>query len=253
MLTLMPQFETLMAHTVTTNTRHMRTKTLLLTAALAAAGVVSSSAQVFSVNAVGYVNLALPVGFSMIANPLNGVNNKLDTILPLPDAAEGTEMYRFANGAFGDVITFYGGGVGWFTSNPDPNWTVLNPGEGVFIRPIAAMTITFVGEVPQGTLSNPVSAGFSIRSSQVPQQARLGATGVAGTLNFPAADTDNVYVFNSATQSYKDVYTYYGGTDNFWFSNADADPAGPLIAVGTSFWSQKTTAAAWGRTFSVNN
>ena len=189
----------------------------------------------------------------MIANPLNGVNNQLNTILPLPDTAEGTEIYRFANGVFGPAITFYPPPTGWFSADPDPNWTVLNPGEGVFIKPIAAMTITFVGEVPQGTLSNPVSAGFSIRSSQVPQAARLGATGVAGTLNFPAANEDNVYVFNSAIQDYKAVYTYYGAPDNFWFSNTDADPAGPLIPVATSFWSQKTTAAAWGRTFSVNN
>ena len=230
----------------------MRTKTLLLTAALAAAGVVSSMAQVFSVNAVGYVNLTLPTGFSMIANPLNGANNNLNTILPLPDSAEGTEIYRFAGGAFGDVITFYGGGVGWFTANVDPNWVVLNPGEGVFIRPIAAMTITFVGEVPQGNLANAVPAGFSIRSSQVPQEARLGNAATDGTLKFPATDTDNVYVFDSAGQKYKDVYTYYNDIPG-WFSNSDGDPAGPNVPVGTAFWVQKAAAASWTRSFSVNN
>src|SRR6478672_7317898 len=47
---------------------HMRTKTLLLTAALAAVGVSSSMAQVYSVNVVGYVNKSVPKGFYMLAN-----------------------------------------------------------------------------------------------------------------------------------------------------------------------------------------
>ena len=41
----------------------MRTKTLLLTAALCAAGIATSKAQVYSVNAVGYVNTALVKAF----------------------------------------------------------------------------------------------------------------------------------------------------------------------------------------------
>ena len=47
----------------------MRTKTLLLTAALSAAGIASSMAQVYSVNAVGYVNTPLVTGFNLISNP----------------------------------------------------------------------------------------------------------------------------------------------------------------------------------------
>src|SRR5688500_4600203 len=49
----------------------MRTKTLLLTAALSAAGIATSMAQVYSVNAVGYVNTQLVPGFSLVSNPLN--------------------------------------------------------------------------------------------------------------------------------------------------------------------------------------
>jgi hypothetical protein len=54
----------------------MRTKTLLLTAALAVAGLSSASAQVYSVNAVGYINLSLPKGFSMICNQLKASPDK---------------------------------------------------------------------------------------------------------------------------------------------------------------------------------
>jgi hypothetical protein len=49
----------------------MRTKTLLLTAALCAAGIATSKAQVYSVNAVGYVNTSLLKGFNLVSNPLD--------------------------------------------------------------------------------------------------------------------------------------------------------------------------------------
>ena len=67
----------------------MRTKTLLLSAAVLAAGLAASTAQsVFSVNAVGYVNKTLAPGYNLIANPLNGTNNLLSTIIPTaPDGS----------------------------------------------------------------------------------------------------------------------------------------------------------------------
>ena len=64
----------------------MRTKTLLLAAALTAAGIASIQAQsnVYSVNVVGYVNVVAPVGqFKMIANPLNATNNTIGGIGPV--------------------------------------------------------------------------------------------------------------------------------------------------------------------------
>src|SRR3954471_3821610 len=75
---------------------HMRTKTLLLTAALAAVGVSSSMAQVYSVNAVGYINLSIPHGFSIVGNQLNATpNNQVQNVfgtLPQP-----TTLYVYNN------------------------------------------------------------------------------------------------------------------------------------------------------------
>src|SRR5437763_15367210 len=81
-LTLPRSFDIFAPHTGQTTT-NMRTKTLLLTAAVLAAGLGASVAQtVFSVNAVGYVNVTIKPGYNLICNPLNGSNNVISTVMP---------------------------------------------------------------------------------------------------------------------------------------------------------------------------
>jgi hypothetical protein len=233
----------------------MRTKTLLLTAALSAAGLATSMAQVYSVNAVGYVNQSVPAnGYAILAVPLNGTNNSLNTTLPLPDGSDGCNIFRFDTTlqSFSDASTWITG-LGWFNpSDPDPT---VNPGEGFFFQNVLGtpLNLTFVGEVPAGTLNNPIPGSFkyAIRSSIVPRGQKLGDTGVANTLEFPAVEGDTVFIFDPAIQQYKDAYTYIEGLG--WFSPTDPDPDGPLIAPGTGFFSQKAGPDAnWTQTFSVN-
>jgi hypothetical protein len=214
----------------------MRTKTLLLTAALSAAGIATSMAQVYSVNAVGYVNTTLVPGFNLVSNPLinteqngNQIQNLFNS---LPD---GTSVYIFQNGRF-DIV-----GKDFGTWEP-ANFAAqeIRPGSGVFVRNTsgANQTVTFVGEVPQGTLTTPLPAGFSIVSSQVPQE------GTPAALGFVAKDGDSLYFFEEASQSYNIV--------NFDFG--EYDKALPTLAVGEAFFVRKAAAdaAGWTRTFSVN-
>ena len=61
----------------------MRTKALLLGAAVGAIGLATSMAQVYSVNIVGYVNTTIPTGFSIICNPLNATGgNTIGNVMP---------------------------------------------------------------------------------------------------------------------------------------------------------------------------
>jgi len=219
----------------------MRTKALLLTAAIGAAGIATSMAQVYSVNAVGYVNQTIPLKagsaltYALLANPLNGTNNSISTILPsVPD---GTSVFKFKNGLFEGPETYFGG---W-----DPGTAVLAPGEGFFLVLDNATapnptTLTFVGEVPQGALTNNIPNGYALVSSIVPQagtlQTQLG-------LN-PAADS-SVFTWNVTSQLYNDVFSYFGG--GAW------DPAEPVLSVGQGFFILNPgTAYGWGRNFSVN-
>ncbi|MCW5551145.1 MAG: hypothetical protein KIS67_03155 [Verrucomicrobiae bacterium] len=199
----------------------MRTKTLAIAAAFLAAGLASSVAQsdVYSLNVVGYVNVPLTTGFNLIANPLSSGDNTLDTVIP--DAGFGDTIYLYQSGAF--VSSTYLG-----------NWTPnleLAPGTGAFYLAGAASTVTFVGEVLQGELSNPIPTGFSLKSSQVPQSDTLE------NLQFPAGFGDTVYFYREGAY----VSSTYLGS---WVPELSP-------AVGEGFWVLSGAEANWTRTFSV--
>jgi hypothetical protein len=207
----------------------MRTKTLLLAAAFSAVGAATAMAQVYSVNAVGYVNTALKKGFNLIANPLDaGADNTVAKLLAgVPD---GTVVYTYAPGSGYSVNTLDLGE--W--SNPN---ATLVPGQGFFVRTPSAVTVTFVGEVKQGNLSTPLAKGFNLVASQVPQAGKISTD-----LKLSVADGDLVYKFNADTQGYQ-IFT---------FDIGEWDPAEPTLAVGEGCWVRKGAAGSWDRTFSVN-
>jgi hypothetical protein len=211
----------------------MRTKALLLTAAVIAAGIGTSVAQtVFSANAVGYVNVALGAGYSILANPLNGTNNNLNTILPA--VADGTFVLKWDNAVqnFAAPSQFIEG-VGWIPDN------TLSPGEGAFINVPTAATLTFIGEVPQGNLSVTFGANYSLISQMTPQTNGLS------TVGFPAADGDFVLFWDNGTQNFKAPIQFVEGVG--WL------PSDPSPALGEGFFLNTASGRSWNRTFSVNN
>jgi len=214
----------------------MRTKTLLLTAALAAVGVSSSMAQVYSVNVVGYINQSLPTGFRMIANQLdNGSGNKVANLIPNPP--DGTYVFKF-NPANGGYIQIDFADGAW--EGDDVNM-VLAPGEGVFISSPAAHNVTFVGEVRTGLSSIPIPTGFSIKSSVVPQSAPISVMGFVGT------EGDYIYRFNPSNGGYfQDDFA-----DGAW--EGDSGGVAPTPNIAESFFVYHPGAAkTWDRTFNVN-
>jgi len=228
----------------------MRTKALLLTAALAAAGVSTSVAQVYSVNAVGYVNLSLPQGFTMVGNPLDaGAGNntvaKLFAPANLSATPTGCRVYVFNNatGAY-STATFSSLTGAWGGAGASAE---INPGDGVFFQNLTsgALTATFVGEVKQGSLSTAIPQGFSIKSSQVPQAIDPDSTSLPATDRIPGAPGDRVYRYNQSTGAYT---TYqFSSLTGAW------NPSLPTFNVGEAFFFQRLNpATAWTRTFSVN-
>src|SRR6266498_630491 len=214
----------------------MRTKTLLLTAVLSAAGIGSSLAQVYSVNAVGYVNKTLPPGYSIVANPLDNKNGNLVPAL-FPSVPNGTSIYKYdsAGGIFVAINFFFGWSI--------PTMTLV-PGEAAFVNNPTATTVTntFVGEVAQGgpgtpnpTLSNPIPAGFSLKGSQVPQKGQLDTD-----LKFPVVNGDTVYRYDNAANSFV-AHNYFFGWN-----------IPPTNDVAEGFFVNKVAPTTWTRDFNVN-
>ena len=224
----------------------MRTKTLILTAVLSAAGLATSLAQnpVYSQNAVGYINVNLSAGYTLIACQLNASpNNSLETIFGTALAA-GDTVFKFNGTSFDSAI--YAGGSFLYSG---PTFS-LNPGEGAFVQTTAAKTVTFVGEVPQGgagsgkpTLTVPLVVGYNVVSSVVPQSAPLGSLG------FPVQAGDTVFFY---TGTGFDSWIAADATGNAWLPSNPAGPAQPTPAVGQAFFAQLGAAATWNRDFNVN-
>jgi hypothetical protein len=228
----------------------MRTKTLLLTAALSVAGIATSMAQaVYSVNAVGYVNTDLVPGFNMISNPLNNTAPNGNTIANLfttgfqgaiPNALT---VYHY-NPTIDDFESTGYDDLDQAFSAPGAS-IVIPPGTGMFVFLPGSVNkrVTFVGEVPQGAASNQqLPQGFSIKASTVP----IG--GLVTTMNFPAGQADTIYEWNPVTQEY--FSASYDDLDQTWTANGQ--PAVPNIAVGEAFFLFKVQAATWTRDFTVN-
>lgn len=224
----------------------MRTKTLLLVAAVGAASAATSMAQVFSVNAVGYVNKTIPAkSFALIANPLNAATNSVNALFqPVPPGFQ-VFVYTpgpqggFAVGAFDDL-------AGSFQPDAVGN-AIIKPGQGVFVKNNDAnpVTITFVGEVPQGTLTTPLVAGLQIVASQVPQAGTPKDLGLPSTVAGGASAGDQIYQFNTATQQY-DVSTFDDLDDAF-------KPDPKSLEVGDAIFLKRIAAGSWTRTFNVNS
>ena len=126
-------------------------KTLLIAAAALAASVISSEAQVYSQNVVGYVNVPSPLGYAAFANPLTSGNNSATNFLDTTSGAQdGNVVLTWTGTKYNQVAVDSGSATGF--SNPNTGAPVpapiLPPGSGFLINNQAGSnTITFVGNV----------------------------------------------------------------------------------------------------------
>jgi hypothetical protein len=215
----------------------MRTKALLLTAALGVAGIASSMAQtVYSVNIVGYINKTLPNGLSLIANQLNHTpDNRVETVIGIPNGTVRVSKFNPAAGNF-QLAVYDTDAGGW--SNPD-NIT-LNPGQGAYVDNVtgAPLPLTFVGEV-QLTSSLSIHKGLDIYSSVLPQGGDLNQ------LQFPIPGAGLTRLLKFTGTSFTEYQ--FDSDVGAW------NPAVPTLAIADAFWVDNATADAltWARSFPV--
>jgi hypothetical protein len=215
----------------------MRTKALLIAAAMAA-GAATSMAQsnVYSLNIVGYVNYTQPANtFRLGANPLNLTNNDVSFVFSSAPNYAGLTIYKRNSS-----------GTGYDQSDFDPDlvaWTGpldVSPGSGLWIATPAGtpFTNTYVGEVKLSS-SLPMPAGFSLLGSVVPDTGLMQTTD-----GLPGAAGDAIYFQNSSATGY-DQYSFDPDV-GFW------TPVEPTNQVARGFWYFNAGATKnWVRNFSV--
>ncbi len=215
----------------------MKAKSLLIAGAALAASLMTSKAQVYSQNIVGYINVPVNSGYNLVANQLDldgtGTNNTVITVLGTNSLPAGSE-----------VLTWNGSGyvVNSFSIPPRktvPVWGTpnapLNPGAGFFVyNPGPATNITEVGNVIQGTNANPqlVSSGFSLLGGVSPVAGDLQTN-----LNYSPNLGDQVYVYNGSG------YTVYSFVVPPRKTQAVWSPGTPQISIGQGFFLETTNSS----------
>ena len=255
----------------------MRTKTLALSALLGMLGSASVMAQnVYSVNAVGYINVTIPNGYSILTDPLIATpDNTLNTVLNnAPNINNvspysGTSVFQFNNGAgfglieVGNPGSFSGG---WSGGGADIS---LNPGSAVFILNVSGANqyATFVGTVPQNTtptaanfggMTQTLKPGYNLVGSVVPLSGDL-ATGIGNLTGVNSGDfifffNPNVVGGHQFGYENADVYSFSTWTGNPGPNQINIEPNGDpeaLTPVNGFFYYNNGAQESWTESFSA--
>jgi len=208
-------------------------KTLLIAAAALVAGVVSSQAQVYSANVVGYVNTSIPkTTFALISNPMdNGTNTANDLLATLPNKS----TIQLWNGT--GFTPYTKTSSGFTPSNPS-----IPVGAGFFVSAASAYTNTFVGNV----VPNP---GGNVATNALPKTsfALVGSVlPVSGTFNDAGTNAFNL----NATLPNKSTVQIWNGTGFTPFTKTSSGftPSNPTYAVGQGFFVSSAAATNWVQT-----
>jgi len=234
----------------------MRTKTLLLSAAALAAGLLASQAQsnVYSANVVGYASVVFPGAgkFQLCANPFDdGAGNYVTNVLgnSLPKQSQ----VLIWNGTAYDIVTRGGTPAAW----PAGTTNQVPPGVGFFVKNSSALlagpdlTNVFVGSivVPNGgSVTNQLNPSYTLVGSPIPYSGNLALSGQAGgdtNMNYgaPLGKQSQLLVWDATAQTYGTIATKAGTPplwnltvtvgpgQGFFVKNQAGAPAGPTTNV----------------------
>jgi hypothetical protein len=228
----------------------MRTKTLILSALLGALGSVSVNAQnVYSLNAVGYINVTLYPGYNMVSCPLwatdpsGATDNTLSNLFVNTNGQWRTWQFYGWNGNYindsGTKTGFTAGGT-----------QTINPGQAIWVENPSNVVYSniFVGTVPTGLTTNVLSPGFNLIGSVVPASGDIVTNSIMNFTN--AVKKDQVYVYYPSTM----VYSNYAATGNPATWNSTGDPILPAVGGGLWYFNGTTTGVTnyWVENYTVN-
>jgi len=228
----------------------MRTKTVLLSALLGALGSVSVHAQnVYSLNAVGYINVTIYPGYNIVSCPLiASPDNTLNTLLPNTNGQyKKWQVYVYNPTLANPYVQDSGVASSWLGGGTE----TINPGQAVWLfNPSNVVsTVTFVGTVPTGPITTTLySNSFNLISSAVPAQGDIITNSIMLFSN--AVKKDQVYTYIPTNAS---PYSQYSATGNNLTTNWPlGDPQLPVVGGGFWYFNAQATNNYWKENYSVN-
>ena len=243
----------------------MRTKTLLIAAAALVAGVISSNAQIYSVNDAGTVSIVAPGGGTyLIAIPFNiGVSNGDNEIWPLSPTLQPT-LPDYSSILIWDPNSLsYTTYISDSTSpslwddggfSPLSGAPTLPVGEGFFLVPNGDTTLKFVGQVAvdNGTSNKVLLAGGGtyLVGSAVPYGGAVTngnntTGGVNLSINGGLPDYSSLLTWDPNALSYT-TYISDSTSGSLWDdSGYSALPAPPTTSVGQGVFLVPSSDFTW--------
>jgi len=212
----------------------------VLLGSLGGVSLMAQSTNVYSLNAVGYINVTVQPGFNIISDPLiASPDNTITTVLTNTGQFSKFQVWAWSpsTSSYAEAI---GTKSGWGTSG---NIT-LSPGQAAWLyNPGAAPTnITFVGTVPSGSLTNTLApSSFNLVSSILPTSGDIVTNPL---MNFhTAVSKDQVWTWDATAKAYTEEIA---GKSGFLTHPIQA-------TVGGGFWyfNATNTANNWVETFTV--
>jgi len=215
-------------------------KTLLIAAAALVAATITSEAQVYSANIVGYVNHVNTAGeYDLIANPLTTGNDVLTNVLT---GVSGSSTVQYWNGSAW-VAAQYSSKTGhWLSGGNNVDNTALPVGVGFFYSAGSTGTNTFVGSVvgtAGSSVTNSIPEGvYSPVGELIPYADTVTNT---STVNLQVAGSSVLQIWSVGTQGFSN-YQFSSKTGNWTPSNPTLNPAqGAFLSPsgsGTLNWVQ---------------
>ncbi len=241
-------------------------KTLLIAAAALAAGVISSQAQVYSQNIVGYVNSPLPSGFVNLSIPLDaaGGNSITNTINVFSGQYDGDGLFIWTVNHYAQYTIDSTVSTGIADANDVAAVAppTINPGTGFFIQNAnASNNITFVGTVHVegsgastnvvGVTTNTLPTGNFFYASKIPVGGGISSVlGVPANGSLDGSLISLPNIVGGAIHGFKQITIDSSVAGGFADAN-DVNPVPePIIPVGTGFFLQNANAATqWIQSF----
>jgi hypothetical protein len=223
----------------------------------------AQTTNVYSLNPVGYINLPCPAGFSLISFPLQQTTNNDPADLLANNSGEfdGWQILIWTNNSYaryiGDHTAVTNAVHGWL----EPNGPIsMNPGVGAVIynSGLNTYTITCVGTIPQGHLTQTLNPGLNLVGFFVPKSG-----GLSSGLGFPSVsdghlDGDQAFLYyssatgNGYTTFTVDSLSYNAPTNYGW--DGPMGQGEPWIGAGQAFWYRAANQPIqWTVDFEVNN